>query len=730
MKPLRNLMLGATLSVCMASVGCGPQGGSSGPAGFSTEQLPVERFDLYPAGSLPPYPWQPVGKFSDLVRMDLRPEGESRFIANAVTGKGLVMEDRDPTAGAGCGIAYTFAPPPPGPQYLGFDFRNTAGSTLDWECRLDDSAGKGLRLHIAPGGELLAGAIGGALTRVALIKADTWYHVAVRISGAGEATVALTESTKPEGAAGSATIALSEKDLAFTRLSFRNIGSQEQTGGWALDNVLMAGRVDAPRDALLPFKQPPLSELRSSPRKVYAYYYEIYPSGYSDRDPGLAPYTKKLFNPSLTPADRVKSGTELLYRPLPRPPMEPGLSADEVLIRAMEEEVRLGIQMGLDGFLLDFFALPESYPDVGNIREYNRRSFALMDAAARVDPGFRIIPAIYAGPKPPPGLPPDQDVEAAWTAAYADSPIVRKILAHPQVLRTEDGRVYLSKWGTEMYPAAWWQRVVDRLAAGGIPVAFLGQFNGLSTARLQTYSALCYAMADWGPRTPKDYRWVEKARPLTTKVVSPVAFQDVRTRERVYWEAWGSEAFRNMWQSAIRDGADWVFITTWSDYSEQAQAPSTAIGFALYDLNAYYIQWFKLGAPPVIDRDVLYYFHRIQHTDTASLRGEPWKLIPEGNMTTRNDIELLAFLKEPGELRIQAGDETRSEMAGAGITSLKAPIPPGEAFTPVFSLLRNGHPVLQGRSRYAILDRLEYPNLLYHAGVLTNEAPPWIPHNP
>lgn len=99
-------------------------------------------------------------------------------------------------------------------------------------------------------------------------------------------------------------------------------------------------------------------------------------------------------------------------------------------------------------------------------------------------------------------------------------------------------------------------------------------------------------------------------------------------------------------------------------------------------------------------------------------------------MTARNDIELLAFLKEPGELRIQAGDEIHSEVAGAGIRSLKAPIPPGVAFSPVFSLLRNGRPVLQGRGRYAILDRLEYPNLLYHAGILTKDEQIEPPRNP
>ncbi len=694
---------------------------------LGVEQLPVDRFDEYIIGALPPFPWQTIGAFADGVKLSLEAVGESPFIGNQITGKGLVMRDASAISGQGCGISYSFAPPPQDRLYLGFDFALSGalaeGSGVDFTCELTDDAGAGLKVRLGEAGELQAGSIQGTLQKVCALSPDLWYHVAIQFPTPHEARLVVTPIHDKSHPGQSNVIALGSPGL-YRKLRFYSGGPSNRTGGWMLDNVLMAGRVDAPRDAWLPFKQASTAELRGSPRKAFAYYYEIYPSGYSDEDPGLISYTRRLFNPSLTPADRLKAGTELLYRPLPRAPMEKGLTKNEVLIRAMEEEVRLAIQMGLDGFLLDLFALPESYDRPAEIHGFNERSFALMEAAKRVDPNFKIIPAIYAGPKPPPSLPKDVDTEVAWTNAYADSPIVKQALTHPQAYRLEDGRVLLSKWGTERYTAQWWQRVIDRLNAQKIPVTFLGQFNGCSTEKLSTYASLCYGMADWGPRSPIDYHWVPKVRSMTRLAVSPIALQDMRTRERCYWEAHNSETLRKTWMAAIQDKSDWIFITTWSDYTEQAQAPSTSIGFSAHDLNTYYLQWFKLGVQPPIVKDTLYYFYRRHHTDIDPGRGEKWRLIKEGGdkaVETCNEIELLAFLKEPGELRIQLGTATQVMRAGKGITSFKVPLPPGQAFTPIFSLWREGQPVISGRGRYAILDKVEYPNLMYHGGIVTPE---------
>ena len=82
---------------------------------------------------------------------------------------------------------------------------------------------------------------------------------------------------------------------------------------------------------------------------------------------------------------------------------------------------------------------------------------------------------------------------------------------------------------------------------------------------------------------------------------------------------------------------------------------------------------------------------------------------------------MLAFLAKPGALRITIDGQTHEKEAPKGITSFKAPLPPGTAFVPEFSLLRNGQTVVTRKSRYAVTDRVEYPNLLYCAGVITPE---------
>jgi hypothetical protein len=62
----------------------------------------------------------------------------------------------------------------------------------------------------------------------------------------------------------------------LTKLQFAGLAPNSGTGSWMLDNVCMAGRVDAPRDACWPFEQLPLRKLRQSPKKVFGYYYPIY----------------------------------------------------------------------------------------------------------------------------------------------------------------------------------------------------------------------------------------------------------------------------------------------------------------------------------------------------------------------------------------------------------------------------------------------------------------------
>ena len=82
------------------------------------------------------------------------------------------------------------------------------------------------------------------------------------------------------------------------------------------------------------------------------------------------------------------------YIAYPRVPI-PGQDRFEAKALEMTEEVKLGQMMGMDGFIMDF-----------NVREdhdewnwLNAKSLMLMDAAAKTDGAFSVIPAVYGQAK-------------------------------------------------------------------------------------------------------------------------------------------------------------------------------------------------------------------------------------------------------------------------------------------------------------------------------------------
>jgi hypothetical protein len=173
----------------------------------------------------------------------------------------------------------------------------------------------------------------------------------------------------------------------------------------------------------------------------------------------------------------------------------------------------------------------------------------------------------------------------------------------------------------------------------------------------------------------------------------PVDSQQFRPKNFQFWEAGNSSSFRTGWINAIHGNSDWVQVVTWNDYSESSQiSPYTdatlkrSIGTGYYDLNGFYAAWFLSGQEPAITHDVLYYFYRREPTNAAaSAQGQPEHLA--GSDAAENDIELLAFLTAPGELKITIGGKTYTQNAGAGGVSFKVPSQPG---IPLFTLSRNG----------------------------------------
>ncbi len=688
--------------------------GVAAPA-YSVEELPIDKFDEYQAGSLPPAPWLRLKPAAPGVDFALRTEGESPFVGNKVTGKGLTMTISSSGAGAGDGIERKFTPAPPGDEFFAFDFvvapPDSAGRSLDLVCELVDSQGKGLTLTIGTTSGLVASSAAGD-RHVSDIEGGVWHHLTATISASRTVALTVTRFGSKTAFASAGAIGLPDAEPPDT-LRLRNAEAKDQHGSWTVDNILMAGQVDTSRATWWPFDQVPLNQLRASDKKVFIYYFPIYTAGPTSEDPSLSWYSRTIMNPTLlTKPDRAIAGTEFEYCPLPYPPGEKLADAHAEFVRAREHEVRLARQMGIDGFFVDVWAFPNQPGEY-----FNEQAISLMEASARIDPGFKIIPAIY-GPE-----------EATDDAAvkFANSSIIKRVLAQPNLYKLDDGRVVISSWYPERYPASWWAKALAELEKNGTRMAFVPQFN--STNHLKEFSPISYGMANWGPRTPGHYGWVSSVKGLTTKTVFPIVEQDVRTRGGAYFESCGSELFRDLWSTAIGDNADWAFINTWSDYTEQAQAPSRAVGFAPFDIDAYYTQWFKTNKQPEIKRDVLYYFYRIQHSRAVPAHAEPWTLLQPyancgktGASGSFDQIELLAFLKAQGRLSIQVDEKVYTVDAPAGITSFVAPLPAGKTFAPVFSLTRGKEVVLSRAGQYSVLDKVEFGNMVYHSGVITPAA--------
>jgi hypothetical protein len=162
----------------------------------TVEELPVDRFDEYQAGGLPPHPWQRTGDLAPGVTLALQPDGESPFVANKITGKGLVLNDQSTTAGSGVGIACEFAPPP-GNLYLGFDFayaRPDSGEGLELTCELSGRNGPPFVVRIGRGDTLCLVGANDEPESLSPLTPGTWYHLAIEIDPADTAAFSLAEA--------------------------------------------------------------------------------------------------------------------------------------------------------------------------------------------------------------------------------------------------------------------------------------------------------------------------------------------------------------------------------------------------------------------------------------------------------------------------------------------------------------------------------------------------------
>ena len=424
-------------------------------------------------------------------------------------------------------------------------------------------------------------------------------------------------------------------------------------------------------DACLPSTMPSADALFNASKKVFAHYFHPFPVSIDNAASAKDYYNTQYLSKSGESDKWSKQGGFLRQRPLG---VAVSTNANWPQLN-MESEVRAAIARGITGFTFDVLGANDATDSNGTLR-------VMLAAAHAVDSRFKIVVM--------------PDLSTLGSDSNAVVSIIASAASSPAAYRLSDGRLVVSAFDAGLNSAAWWQSVISRLNAQGIQIAFVPTFVAWPAAPA-AYAAFSYGFADWGTATVTASSGMQ-GDPKTIHstygriFMMPVDPQQYRPKDFLFWEAGNSATYRDAWTGSIQGDADWVQLVTWNDFSESsAISPSTdatlqrSIGTGYYNLTGYYAAWFLTGAQPQITHDVLYYFYRREATTAAGPGQSQTDSIASG--AAQNDIELLAFLTNPGVLKITIGGKTYTQNAAAGIASFSVPSQPG---TPVFTLSRNG----------------------------------------
>ena len=456
-------------------------------------------------------------------------------------------------------------------------------------------------------------------------------------------------------------------------------------------------------DAVLPFARPSAATLAASPHQVFIYYFPFFIDSMDNKPIAEDHWTVHYMQRSGENGKFAATGGMTRERPLPIGPW------DSPYWRQIDEaaDVLRARAIGADGF------------GVGIQQPRDGNTFAISEgvcyAAAHVAPGFKLFPE------------PDGGTLKALSAAQM-AELNTEYQHCPAALRLPDGHALMAPFAPNNQPAAYWGDVLAQMGKAGTPTDFIPVL--LNVAQFaEAFRPISAGMGFWGFRdpvsmaTPAIRTAVAKARQTSPVWLAPITPQDSRPKAAMFWESRNTEAFRDEWMDAIQTGAQYAHLITWNDYSEATEiAPSSGIQYVFYDLNAYYIAWFKTGAPPRILRDAIYYTHRNQIFDPDHPPGPgdtPYKRF--GATPLSNDIEMVAMLTQPAMLEIEIDGKTYRQQAGAGLVAFRAPAAPGQ---PEFRILRGGKTIVDKRSDWTIDAHPAASSPLYFGGSSTRAFVP------
>lgn len=332
---------------------------------------------------------------------------------------------------------------------------------------------------------------------------------------------------------------------------------------------------------------------------------------------------------------------------------------------------------------------------------------------------------------------------SSWPNIRADD-IVSAMLAvgnNPHYFKI-NGRPVLSTYSGEALGDAWWKNnVLQPLAAAGHPVTFLPNFDRAkpneTTPNLSNWTTVVKAypsangLFSFGlPGSPPFYesdanignhKWSvlsgEEALGAALDQASKIhmapfipTFWSVCHSARQYFETSGGLGMDNFWKSIIeKQKPELVEIVTWNDYTEssfispttytplptQSAGIETQTHIGYYELLKYYISWYRRGVKPIIVKDSIFYFHRIQPMG-ATINGTSSACqmppVPNDQLwgKTEDMIYVTTALTAPAELVVFSGNKKYNYYTiPAGLTTTKVPFSPGKQRFQVWRASKN-----------------------------------------
>jgi glucan endo-1,3-alpha-glucosidase len=318
---------------------------------------------------------------------------------------------------------------------------------------------------------------------------------------------------------------------------------------------------------------------------------------------------------------------------------------------------------------------------------YQVLSRKMFEAAKQLDSGFKLVFSFDNLPA---------DVAAVVLSEFDQHPNYFRINDRP-VISTYSGS---PAWGTDL---------AARLKQRGVEPFFVPNYQYLSEApwarnhNMPTASFLdelyrenpdlqgyFFFGIDIGYKSPITIIPIVAERSRAAGKVSMVGimpfYRGLWTNYRVF-ESGGFQGMQAQWSAAIRSNADWVEIVTWNDWGEDTYvAPFGApreqniwndhwgpmlshVGFL--DASAYFIDWFKTGMAPKIDRDRIFYFYRLHSKYVAGIvapdTGEAGQ--PRGWRDLEDRFYITSFLTRPLTLDATVGGRRTSITLSAGVTN-------------------------------------------------------------